>query len=356
METVKCSHCNGSGREFASMDLNTGEKRYRTCSVCNGTGSVAAERRYFTKYPDLSLQNALQLMQRHGKPVEICVVRDHDIRVLFKDGSRYMLGGFTVGYRGTGPEYTKRFLNAAGFDISIDDTAAMKPEEGQPITLVAGQPCVALKTVVFHGPTVEEARRIAEGSVPSGARIIAFEVVHHGTTLETTDQIVYTTFDDAFRLAKSHLSERADIEQEKIEDGDSILAEGKASGEGDSEDAALEEARSHLPEGAVIVEKKVLQAGSQGTVVVEAFSRNNAELEIKYGSLKDQLPEGAVATSVECTRQPRSGLLGLGARDGTYEVSWRSPWKVSLIYRRKKIVLTYRPKPTVRITFQSSPK
>jgi len=76
---------------------------------------VAAEKSHFTRYPDLSLKYALQLMQRHGKPVEVRIVRDHDTRVLSKDGSRYVLGGFTVGYRGTGPDYTKRFLDAAGF-------------------------------------------------------------------------------------------------------------------------------------------------------------------------------------------------------------------------------------------------
>ena len=62
-------------------------------------------------------------MERHGKPVEICFAGNHDIRVLFGDGSRYILGGFTVGYRGTGPDYTKRLLDAAGFNVPIDEIA-----------------------------------------------------------------------------------------------------------------------------------------------------------------------------------------------------------------------------------------
>ena len=138
MNKVECTHCGGKGKEFASMSLDTGKVEYRTCGVCKGTGKVAAERSHFTKYPDRSLEIAQELMRRYGRPVEICIAGNHDIRVLFKDGSRYILGGFTVGYRGTGPDYTKAFLDAAGFDISIDSIADMRP----PVTLLAGQPYI----------------------------------------------------------------------------------------------------------------------------------------------------------------------------------------------------------------------
>ncbi len=138
MNTVECAHCGGKGKEFASMSLDTGKVEYRTCSACKGTGKVAAERSHFTEYPDKSLEIAHELMRQYGRPVEICIAGDHDIRVLFKDGTRYILGGFTVGYRGTGPDYTKAFLDAAGFDISIDSIADMRP----PVTLLAGQPYI----------------------------------------------------------------------------------------------------------------------------------------------------------------------------------------------------------------------
>lgn len=135
MKKVQCSYCGGKGKERAGMSFNTGEIIYRTCSVCKGTGSVEKEMQYFTEYPDLSLKNANELMRKHGKPIKINIAENHDVRVIFKDGTRYILGGFTVGYKGTGPEYTKRFLDAAGFDISIDEIAKMEP----PVTLTGNQ-------------------------------------------------------------------------------------------------------------------------------------------------------------------------------------------------------------------------
>lgn len=133
---VQCSHCGGSGKEWASMSLDTDQTQYRTCSVCKGTGSVAAEMTHFTEYPDVSLEKARELIRKRGRPVEICIAGNHDIRVLFKDGGRYILGGFTVGYRGTGSDYCKQFLNESGFSVSINQIAKMKP----PVTLVARQP------------------------------------------------------------------------------------------------------------------------------------------------------------------------------------------------------------------------
>jgi hypothetical protein len=136
MKKVKCSHCKGSGKELASISFDTGKREYRTCPVCKGKGSVKAELSHFTQYPDVSLEKARELMRKHGKPVEVLIAGNHDIRVLFKDGERYILGGFTVGYRGTGPDYCKRFLDEAGFNVSIDEIADMEP----PVTLVARLP------------------------------------------------------------------------------------------------------------------------------------------------------------------------------------------------------------------------
>ena len=136
MDTVTCMHCNGSGKEVAMVDLTTGQATYRVCAVCSGSGKVAVEKSYFTQYPDKSLEFAKQLMQEHGKPSEICIAGNHDIQVLFPDGAKFTLGGFTVGYLGTGPRYTKAFLDAAGFTVSMDDIVSMHP----PVTLIAGQP------------------------------------------------------------------------------------------------------------------------------------------------------------------------------------------------------------------------
>ena len=124
---VKCSHCKGSGKERASMSFSTGKINYRKCSVCHGAGLVDENRKYFTEYPDLSLKNAIELIRENGKPVEINIAGNHDVRVVFKNGVKYTLGGFTIGYRGTGPGYTKKFLEAAGFDVSLDEIADMQP-------------------------------------------------------------------------------------------------------------------------------------------------------------------------------------------------------------------------------------
>ena len=348
MDAVDCSHCKGTGKEWASVSLDTGQVKYCTCSVCGGTGKVTVERSHYTKYPEVSLRNALQLMQTHGKPTEICIAGDHDIRVLFKDGSKYMLGGFTVGYRGTGPDYTQRFLDAAGFEITMDEIAEMKP----PITLTAGQPYIAPKTLLFRARTVEEAKKAALDSVPPEAEITALEVVFDGTKLEKWEQEVYTTLDDASQRARSFLSKSAEIQEEKIEDNTNSLTEGTADGEGDSEDDATEKAKTKLPQGASITGKKIFQEGKKGATIVDTFGEQAARLHIEDRSIPHEAPEGAIVTSIECIREPRTGFLGLGTKPGTYKVSWRLPWKVTQTYRRKKVVLTYRHKPTVKVTYQ----
>ena len=133
MEKIVCSNCKGSGKVLYSISMTTGKEEYRPCDVCKGTGYVATgEDAYYSEYPDVSLRNALELMQKHGKPVQIDILSSK-VRVLFGDGAAYNLGGFTVGYRGTGPDFTKRLLDAAGFAVSMDEIAAMEP----PVTLKA---------------------------------------------------------------------------------------------------------------------------------------------------------------------------------------------------------------------------
>jgi hypothetical protein len=307
MDTVECVHCNGSGKEWASMSLDTGKVEYRTCSVCNGTGKVAAERSHFTKYPDRSLEIAHELMRRYGRPVEICIAGNHDIRVLFKDGSRYILGGFTVGYRGTGPDYTKAFLYAAGFDISIDSIANMRP----PVTLFAGQAYIPVETLVFEAPTIESAKKKATDAVPSNAEVIGLEV---------------------------------------IRDGSLQMKEG----EGVSKEAAVKNARWRIPggaeingiwqmpEGAEIDEEKVVREGKQGTLSMQVYSEQDA----RQGAQK-QLPAGFEIKNVICTEPASKGFLGFGRKPGTYEVLWMLPWKVACKYRQSA---------AVRVRFQQSSK
>lgn len=296
MNTVECAHCGGKGKEFASMSLDTGKVEYRTCGVCKGTGKVAAERSHFTEYPDKSLEIAHELMRRYGKPVEICIAGNHDIRVLFKDGSRYILGGFTVGYSGTGPDYTDAFLDAAGFDISNRPSAsAMRP----PITLLAGQPYIPIEELVFEAPTIESANKKATDSVPSNAKLIDLEVIRDGAP--------------------------------QTEEGEGITKE-----------AAVENARRQMPEGAEVDEKKVVREGNQDTQSVQASSEEDAR-----ERAQKQLPQGAQLKKIICTEPASKGFLGFGRKPGTYEVAWVLPWKVACKYRQTA---------AVRVRFQPSSK
>jgi hypothetical protein len=261
--------------------------------VCKGTGSVSAEKSHFTSYPDRSLENARELMRCHGEPVEICIAGNHDIRVVFRDGSRYILGGFTVGYRGTGPDYTKAFLQAAGFDISIDEIAEMRP----PVTLVDGQPYIPAKSVILEAPTLLQAKTKAQEAVPPNAKFIALEVIRDGTP-ETVE------------------------------------------GEGISKEAAIEAAKAHLPEGVDIDEEGVVHKAQEGILAVQAYSDGEAR-----DTAQRQLPPGAVIQEIVCTQAVSKALLGFRHRAGTYEISWRSPCKAAL---------TYRQPAAVRIRFQPS--
>ena len=152
----------GHGKELDSVSLDTGEKKYRTCRVCQGSGKVTAERSHFSDYPDVSLRKAQELMRIHGKPLEIAI-SDNDFTLSFKDNTRFILGGFAVGYRGTGPDFAKRFLDEAGFTISLDEIADMKP----PLTLQAPAHNASPVEPVAPVAPAEEVKPAAPAPAPS---------------------------------------------------------------------------------------------------------------------------------------------------------------------------------------------
>ena len=64
------------------------------------TGVIASvEKRFFTQDPARSFECANELIRKHGKPVEVRIEGNHNLQVCFKDGLRYVLGGFTVDRR-----------------------------------------------------------------------------------------------------------------------------------------------------------------------------------------------------------------------------------------------------------------
>jgi hypothetical protein len=68
----------------------------------------------------------------------------------------------------------------------------------------------------------------------------------------------------------------------------------------------------------VRVERDVIQ----GAIVVEADSQENAKRNLLNHPDVPSI-KGLLITKVECTRQPRKGLLGLGSRSGQFTIAWR---------------------------------
>lgn len=133
MEEI-CSNCEGTGKVVRTIEIFTGKRQFDICTVCNGTGKVSSEKAYYSQYPDVSLRNAGQLISQKGKPVIVEIIADHEVYLHFSDGSKYVFGGFTVGYWGTGPKYTLSLLSACGFDFSMEEIVAMRT----PITFGMG--------------------------------------------------------------------------------------------------------------------------------------------------------------------------------------------------------------------------
>ena len=359
MDTFQCIHCLGTGKEFDSMSLTTGEKKYRQCSVCEGSGKVSAERSHFSQYPDVSLRKAQELMQIHGKPVEIGIT-ENEITVLFKDNTQFVLGGFTVGYHGTGPDFTKRFLNEAGFDISKEDIAAMIP----PITLLPGTEFVPSEELVFHAPSLEEAKQKAQESIPSDSRLIALQVINDGQ--QTTSATGRGATDElAIKDAMKWVSSGAEIIKKDIRDEFRFaFVEGK----GNSEELAFKNARSRLPAGITVEEEKVIHSVNSGVEEVQAYLEGNVK---KYAveAIKSKNPNlndsDIKIKGIECVQ--REHMAGPLARlfkssqdsPGIYRVKWTAPIKVSLgysVFKNKVANLTFRPQPVVKIIFQPATK
>ena len=274
MNEVRCSNCNGCGKERDSISLVTGEVKYRTCSVCSGTGFVDVELVHYTTSPDLSLEKACNLIQYYGKPIELCIAGDHDFTIIFKNGDKYRLGGFTVGYRGTGPDYTKKLLDAAGYGISIDEIAEMKPP-------------VNFTSIVIEAPTVEEAKK---------------------------------------KVSEIASTDKSFISSEVIEDGTSKTINGLER----SKEAAMERAKNHIPKGSRIIKETVCLEAKEGKVTVEANSESEAIV-----IARKQIPSDYYATirKTVCLKPKSEGFFGLRPKPGKYEINWDREWLVSIEFQ-----------------------
>jgi hypothetical protein len=125
----KCVFCSGRGRIFYDPVWETGEAQI--CPICKGAGKVTRDDPYYTSDGFLSVKLAQLLITNHGQPTEIYLVDTGspnlvDVRIVFRDGSQYRLGGFAVGYSGTRPDLLVRLLKASGFSTSPGDVEKMK--------------------------------------------------------------------------------------------------------------------------------------------------------------------------------------------------------------------------------------
>jgi len=175
MGGVKCSNCDGIGRVIMGVSLSRLDPSTREfykdeqseCKVCNGTGFVHAERRYYSHDPNVTVSNLKLLRQVHGDIISISIPKRHEeeVFVLFEDGSEYVIGSFLVGYKGTRPSNFKVFLDWAGFNITYDEIEAMCP----PVTLVP--PDEIQRTVMSTGDILDEALEIAYGQLKEYEKI-----------------------------------------------------------------------------------------------------------------------------------------------------------------------------------------
>ena len=91
---------------------------------------------------------------------------------------------------------------------------------------------------------------------------------------------------------------------------------------GDREDATED------PQRAVI-----LQEGQSGTVEVNEF----VEFEAKK-AWRRHAPRGAQMDKIECTAPPKSGVLGMGKKPGTWTVFWSAPFIAEVHYKMPAVV------------------
>lgn len=118
---------------LAQSDATTGAKAVDAPGDAGGeSGPAPDEVRYWSTNVSVSLNTARQLISEHGRPAEVIVEgvpSEHhsaQVHMLFDDGYRCLLGIYAAGYSGSQPEFLRKTLQAAGFDVSSDDVENMK--------------------------------------------------------------------------------------------------------------------------------------------------------------------------------------------------------------------------------------
>ena len=80
-------------------------------------------------------------------------------------------------------------------------------------------------------------------------------------------------------------------------------------------------------------EPTIIQEGQKGTVEVNEFEEFEAKKSWRKGA-----PRGAQMDRIECTSAPKSGMLGLGKKAGTWTVYWTAPYIAEVKYKMPALV------------------
>jgi hypothetical protein len=101
----------------------------------------------------------------------------------------------------------------------------------------------------------------------------------------------------------------------------------EVTGTGDTKEAATADAKSKVPLGANIVSTILVNEARNGTDSITAFTESDARR-----IAAERMPEETTINRVECITPIRKGVLGIGRREGKWEVSWKQPVKVAVSY------------------------
>lgn len=136
---------------------------------------------------------------------------------------------------------------------------------------------------------------------------------------------------EAESLEEAHRMLNAQLPGEMQIFSKQIVADGKPrtlEAVGDTAEAAFAEARSKIPEGAKILDQKVLSA-AEDKITVEADDEESARMQVET-----RRPQ-SVVINVRILSPAQKGALGFGAKAGQYEVAFAQPAVVALTYKTK---------------------
>jgi hypothetical protein len=114
---------------------------------------------------------------------------------------------------------------------------------------------------------------------------------------------------------------------------------------GDSAEAAIEAVKA-ISLGPVcydISPIEIVQEGQQGSSVVQAFSEDHArQVWVEQG----QAPWDALIVSMHCEAAASKGFAGIGKKEGTWRINWKTPFRARISYKLPATVTVHYVKPT----------